>query len=436
MAVVRPFRGYRYHPRHNAIENLVSVPYDQIRPAQRAAYAARDPYNIVHIILPDPEHGEARYEQAARRYRDAIAAGALVQDPDPSYYIYEQSFADWTGAQRTRTGLIGLGRVEEFSSRIILPHEQTFPKHKQDRLNLVRHCGAYFGSIFMLYEDPAFEMHKRLSACRETCGPVADFGDEAGIRHRLWRLSGEETRDLSRFFEPRTLFIADGHHRYETALNFRNEMREAGRGRPAYDYRLMTFVNLYDPGLVILPTHRLVHGLSGVDWAGAERALGQRFDLTPLALRGGPEACGRQLLEALARGPAGQVRIGLCLPGNRGWILGSRGGETFGEDLDAFDRDTGLDVQVLHEIVLRRVLNLSLGGRADEGQVEYLRRVEDLLGGVQTDPAAAGFALNATRLDQVRRVILNGRLMPHKSTDFYPKLDSGLVIQDLGEDPD
>src|SRR5207249_1545368 len=269
MAHIEPFRALRYDPARVALPSVVTQPYDKITPEMQDRYYASSPYNLVRIILGKQQTGdhpgENTYTRAAEFFRDWRRQGIFLQDTQPSVYVYSQRFAIPGGNREAeRRGFIALGQLEDYSAGVVFRHEQTLAKPKADRLDLLRATRAHFGQIFMLYPDPAAEIEQALQPASP---PVAELTDEYGVQHRLWRVSNSTTIELvQRAMQDKKLIIADGHHRYETALNYRNERRasagsEADPASAAYEFVMMTFVNMDSPGLLILPTHRVVHGL-------------------------------------------------------------------------------------------------------------------------------------------------------------------------------
>src|SRR5512141_3054417 len=265
MADIRPFRALRYNPQQVTASQVLTQPYDKITPAMQDRYYAASPYNLVRIILGRPEPGDNTlknvYTRAAEYGRDWRLEGILQQDAEPSIYSYSQTFVSPSGARYERRGFIGLGRVEDYSAKVVFRHEQTLAKPKADRLELLRATRVHYEQLFLLYEDSG-EIDSLLATSEK---PAIDVVDEYGVAHKVWKISDPRViASVQAAMRDKKLVIADGHHRYETALNFRNECREAGRNDPGapFEYVMMTFVNMNDPGLLVLPTHRVVHSLS------------------------------------------------------------------------------------------------------------------------------------------------------------------------------
>src|SRR5436309_12446950 len=267
MAHIEPFRALRYDPARVALPNVVTQPYAKITPEMQDRYYASSPYNLVRIILGKQQTGdhpgESTYTRAADFFRDWRRQGIFLQDTQPSVYVYTQRFAIPGGNREAeRRGFIALGQLEDYAAGVVFRHEQTLAKPKADRLDLLRATRAHFGQIFMLYSDPQAEIDQALSS---TEPPTLEMSDEYGVLHRVWKVSDPGAINLVRNkMHDKKLIIADGHHRYETALTYRNE-RRAGEnvvpGLAPYDFAMMTFVNMDSAGLLILPTHRVVHGL-------------------------------------------------------------------------------------------------------------------------------------------------------------------------------
>src|SRR5690348_6425801 len=280
MAKIFPFRPYRYSQAAGPLEDLVTQPYDKISAEMRARYMVLSPYNLVRIILgerssTDTDHDNV-YTRAAGYLNDWIERGVLIREAEPSLFAYFQDFCvPDTGERLSRRGFIGLGAMEDYSAGVVHRHEQTLSGPKQDRLELLRHTRAHFGQIFMLYPDPQREIDRVLEECAQV-QPAAALVEDCGAEHRVWKLADPQRIDAIRnLMAPRKLLIADGHHRYETALAFRNENPQlAGASRV-----MMTFVNMHSPGVKLLATHRLVSGLAHFDVAQFLERAARMFDV-------------------------------------------------------------------------------------------------------------------------------------------------------------
>jgi uncharacterized protein (DUF1015 family) len=433
MADIIPFRALRYDPRPVPdLAAVVTPPYDVISPEARAQFAARSAANAVHLILPaeDPASpGLSRYAVAARTLAAWRAEGILRQDPVPAFYVYVQEF-EARGARRIRRGVLALLRLEPYEAGVVFPHEHTFPHHKADRLELMRACRANLEAILGFYPGPAAPVVEALD--RIMAAPAAaGLCDDDGVGHRLWPAT--DPADLAALVAAlagRPVFIADGHHRYETALRLREEWRAAGRGSAA-DHVLIHLVHAEDPGLVVLPTHRLLRERPRLTGPALRQALARHFRLE--AVPAAPEAVAAAVPVLLAR---------LADRGERGFVLYDGGGELLLATLTdatvpAALRAAGhhaavseLDVTILHALILEEILGVPAAGEG-EGVIGYTRDEAEAVAAVHTGGAALALFLNPPRVAQVQTVASAGGRMPQKSTFFYPKVPSGLVIRPL-----
>ena len=432
MAHIEPFRAFRYDATETTLADVATQPYDKITPAMQDHYYAASPYNLVRIILGKRQAGDSPednpYTRAAKSFRDWRQEGILRQDPEPSIYRYVQRFsapspASSDALQFERQGFIALGKIEDYSAGVVFRHEQTLAKPKADRLDLLRATRAHFGQIFMLYDDPGAEIERGIGSAGP---PTMEIRDEYGVLHQVWRISDPGSIELVRNkMRDKKLIIADGHHRYETALTYRNERRgrEAAGLPPApYEFVMMTFVNMGSAGLLILPTHRVVHGLANFS-ADAFRAGASKFftveqadaDLTA-------ERASSILREAGNRGTA-------ILAATRARIfLLSRPKASREVFKDVSVRQQGLDVVQLHKCLLEQVLGISEAAIRDQTNVSYIRDGDEALNSVRSGKANVAFLMNPAKIEQVRDIAFANEVLPQKSTDFYPKLLSGLTI--------
>lgn len=403
MAKIYPFQPFRYSEKAGLPENLVTQPYDKISPAMRSRYLAGSPYNLVRVILGErglaDSDRENVYTRAAAHLDQWIASGILVRDGEPGVFPYFQEFtAPDTGERLVRKGFIALGKVEDYSKGVVHRHEQTLSGPKKDRLELLRHTHAHFGQLFMLYADQAGAVDGLLE---EAAGqaPLLEVVDEYGAVHRVWKIG--DARRIQELMADKKLLIADGHHRYETALTFRNENPSlAGADRV-----MMTFVNMHSPGLKILATHRLVSGLA----AAALPELPD-FDVTEI-----------DSVERLKRAweeSGDRTMIGAAI-GSRLFVLEDRAARR------------SLDVKVLHERLLGKALGIGEEAVRDEKHLRYIRGLDRAVEEARVGAAQIAFLLKPTSVEQVAATSFAGGVMPQKSTDFYPKLLSGLTIYKL-----
>jgi uncharacterized protein (DUF1015 family) len=410
MAQIYPFQPFRYAEKAGPLGNLVTQPYDKISPAMQSRYLSLSPHNLVRVILGERRAGDSEsdnvYTRAARYLEDWIARGVLARDNHPGIFPYFQEFTvPDTGERLVRRGFIALGAVEDYSRGVVHRHEQTLSGPKKDRLELLRHTHAHCGQIFMLYPDPAGAIDALLDEAA-ALAPIAEVTDEYGAVHRVWRMADAARGVVQQLMADKKLLIADGHHRYETALAFRDE----NPGLPGADRVMMTFVNMHSPGVRILATHRLV---SGLDEGFADRflrAAAAGFQMEEIGSLGG-------LKRAWDEGEDRTV-IGAAL-GNRLYLLEDR--QARGE----------LDVRVLHQRVLGQALGIGEEAVRDEKHLRYIRGLDAAVQEVRQGAAQIAFLLKPVSVEQVAATSFAGGVMPQKSTDFYPKLLSGLTIYRL-----
>jgi uncharacterized protein (DUF1015 family) len=429
VAELLPFRAYRYDPAvAGDLAALVCPPYDVIPEEHRETLHRRHPYNAIRLILGEDLAGddarENRYARAGRYFGEWVAGGILIREPAPAFYLSQQTFRDAAGRERTRTGLVAAVRLQPYGTGVIFPHEQTFPGPKEDRLRLMRAMPANLEQILVLYDGPADPLRtlwQRVAGAR----PVADFRDDLGARNRLWVIrESEALAAIPEGFRDRRLFIADGHHRYEAALLFREERRStdpappALQARRAYHYVTMHLVHIEDPGLVILPTHRLLAPFPGADAGAIRRVLEGAGGLVPWRLGAAGEGLPALLeaLEAVREGTA----VGCAWGGEEGGLLRMPGRPGI-SPLDA------LDVMQAHERILEPLL--ARAGGSPEGLVTYTRDAPAAVAAVRQGKQSLALFLRPPTVQQVLSVAAAGGRMPEKTTYFFPKVLTGLLFQ-------
>ena len=452
MAMISPFRAWRYDPERVPVQQAVTQPYDKITPAMQERYYQASPYNLVRIILGKRMAGDGEaenvYTRSAASFQNWRQTGILRRDLEPSIYRYTQTFLMPAGApghvpgspsRGERRGFIALGRIEEYSAGVVFRHEQTLAKPKADRLDLLRANRAHFGQIFMLYSG-AGKVDALLDSAAATDADI-DVTDEYDVVHRVWKISDASViAAVQEQMRNQKLIIADGHHRYETALAYRNERRamaDTGTGLPApYDSVMMTFVDMDQqdidrqsidhPGLVILPTHRLAFGLPSFSPAKFRAEAQQFFNIEEVDA--GVDAARATAILRQA-GHAGTALLAVAAA--RAFLLHSPkaiGTRLFG---NLSLRQQSLDVVQLHKCLLESVLKISEAAIRNQENVSYCREAAEALAQVQNGKAQIAFLMNAVRMEQVRDIAFAGEVLPQKSTDFYPKLLSGLTIYAL-----
>lgn len=420
MATIRPFRGLRYGPSAGQAADLVAPPYDVLSQEERDAYAAKSPHNAVHLTLPE-QHPDDRskfvkYARSAARLEDWRRDGGVALEAQPAFYRYSQTFAvPGTSLRHTRTSLVVLLKVEPYSNGVVLPHEQTFPKHKEDRLRILEATRTHLECIFGLYEDDDQALHRlvesapgqkaiELTTPEDGIHHTVEIVDEAGACQAIVAAMGEKR-----------LWIADGHHRYETALAFREALGPQPGPVPE-DYMMMAVCSMTDPGLVLLPTHRILKTMP-VDAAELRRRMAEAFEVT-----GSPNS---ELPARIAAAGAGA--FGVALPGGQGFVAVAQDRRSVaglaGEGGSARLRE--LDVSVLHGVVFEKMLGLT--GLDFFG---YTRVDAEAIEAVESG-APASFLMVPPTVEDMRQIALGGEKMPQKSTYYYPKLLSGLVFWSL-----
>ncbi len=454
MASILPFRGISYNPRKiDDLNKVVAPPYDVISPQEQDILYQRHPHNVVRLILnketsrDNPQN--SRYTRSAAHFSAWQQEGILVRASKPQFYFLQEEFsASILPAGQTsvsgkilRQGFIGLIRLEEYKAKIVLPHEKTQTKPRADRLALMDACQANFSQIYSLYSDEGGEMTPVYKLVFSSGPPVFDVNDSEGVRRKLWMVNDPRIlKQVQEIMKPKKIYIADGHHRYETALAYREKQRQRfpkSTGREPYNFTMMYFAAMEEPGVFILPTHRVVNNLEGFK---AEIFLDQlRGDFTVEALDcppGEEKVLLDQLLKKLANHSEKERVLGMAIKGQRKYFLLTL------QDDRAIDRAEpgiapslkALDVNLLHIPILKKHLNIGAQDLAASKKVTYVKDPAEAAAAVQSGEGQIAFFLKPTRTYQVRDVSLAGETMPSKSTFFYPKLLSGLVINPLNPD--
>jgi uncharacterized protein (DUF1015 family) len=443
MAEIQPFRAYRYDTKRVALKDVLTQPYDKITPAMQDAYYAVSPYNLIPIekgrSSPDDTPANSVYTRAAAKVHEWIASKILLQDSAPAIYVYSQEFlVPGTQSRRTRIGFIALARVEDYAAEVVFRHEHTLSGPKADRIELLRQTHVQTGQLFFLYDDRAKQIDTWLEQIARTDAPN-ELSDEFGVTHRLWPVSDPAfVKRVQEAMLEKKLVIADGHHRYETALFLRNENRQrAGKIDPmaASEFAMATFINTHSKGLTILPTHRLVSRLANFDFDRFRKNLASIFDWYsyPFANDAERSAAYAEFRKDLERPNSGRRAIGVYP------AVGSAGGAFYlfvlkrDADLEALLPDISqaqreLDVVLLHRLILEKGLGITLEAVAGEKNITYEREMDVTIAAVDRGEAQLAFLLNPVRVEQVTQIALGGDVMPQKSTDFYPKLLSGIAI--------
>jgi uncharacterized protein (DUF1015 family) len=444
MAEIFPFRAYRYNAARVDPAKVLTQPYDKITPAMAEKYAAASPYNLIPVekgkTMPEDAPGNNVYTRAAKALEDWIRAGVIVRDAMPSLYAYFQEYTvPGTSDRRVRKGFIALGRVEDYSSGIVFRHEQTLSGPKADRLELLRHTRTHTGQLFMLYSDAAALVDALLDAAARGT-PDVEIRDEYDVVHRLWPVTDAKVIEtIQHEMADKKLVIADGHHPYETALAYRDECRaRAGhvdRNAP-YEKVMMSLFNTAGKGLTILPTHRVVANVKGFSFERFRAALADAFDWRSYSFR---DAANRT--EAYKN-----FRNDLAGPGQEQRAIGVyAGGGAYHlcllkkeADLESLlpgvsPAQRQLDVVLLHRLVLERGLGITADAVKTEKNITYEREMDAAIAEVDQGRAQICFLLNSVSVETVARMAMAGEVLPQKSTDFFPKLMSGITMYRLEE---
>ena len=437
MAVTKPFRGVRYNPeRIKDLSMVISQPYDRVRYGLQDKYYAQSDHTVVKIIKGKEFAGDSDQNNVYTRARDYFTTwldeGVMLRENVPALYVLHQTFTLPDGQKYTRKAFTTALEISTFDEGIVLPHERTLAGPKVDRLNLVRATRTYFGSIFMLYPDEENRVNATLDGAIQDLEPfVLRELFENDVEQRFWVVTDPQViAQVEAAMAPkRNLIIADGHHRYETAITYRDEMRTKLPDAPAnagFNYRMVTLVSMSDPGLVILPTHRLMYSYTAKTSQQVIKDAAEYFQVQSLPDRAALEA-------ALADAQPGAPRIGFYDGDYTVFTL--KHPDVMAKI--APERDAAwqmLDVSILHEVLIERVMGLSQASVERKENIDYLRDVE--MGYEQVDKGEADsvFVMNPTRMTQVRDCTAAGAKMPQKSTDFFPKVISGLVALPIGPD--
>src|SRR5947207_6026863 len=442
MAQVYPFRAFRYNPDRAPFDRVLTEPYNKISPAMQEKYYAAHPHNLIVVEKGRGYAGDTPqnnvYTRAGGAIENWIRNHVVVQDPAPAFYAYIQEYTvPGTEERRTRRGFIGAGKLEDYSARVVFRHEHTLSGPKADRLELLRHTKTHTGQLFMLYSDAEKRIDALLADAETAAAPVTEMRDEYGVMHRLWVIAEpQRLAAIQKAMADQKLVIADGHHRYETALNYRNERR--GRGgkidpEAPYERAMMMFINTRSEGLTILPTHRLAANVHDFSWSGVRRHLEPWFTAEEFPFSGSAERSEvkkkflAKLTQARAKRAIGVYPSGL--PKRAFYVLTLREGANLTQLLPSVSPlQRELDVVLLHEGILEPALGITPQAVTAEANLTYEREALAAIDAVDSGRAQISFLLNPCDVEQVMKIATAGEVMPQKSTDFYPKLMSGITM--------
>lgn len=445
MAEIQPFRAFRYDPNRVNLADVLTQPYDKITAAMQERYYSASPYNLIGVekgrVLPGDTAENNVYTRAAHKIEEWISEHVLVQEHAPSIYVYSQEFSvPGTNTRRTRVGFIALLRVVDYDAKVVFRHERTLSAPKADRIELLRRTHTQTGQLFLLYDDPARRIDAMLEGVSAKGSPI-ELTDEFEVVHRLWPVSDPAfIAKIQNSMADKKLVIADGHHRYETALNYRNEARERYGADPlaASEFAMATFINTHWKGLTILPTHRLVSGIANFDFDRFRKGISKHFDWYsyPFANPEERAVSYSEFRKDLENPNHGRRAIGVypgtATSGGAFYLFALRRGLDLKDVLpDISEAQRGLDVVLLHRLILEKDLGITPGEVAAEKNVGYEREMDAAIAAVDRGEAQLAFLLRPVRVEQVVEIALGGDVLPQKSTDFYPKLLSGIAIYRL-----
>jgi len=419
--MIRPFRGLRFSQKAGTIDDLVAPPYDVLSKEERDAFAAKNPHNIVHLTLPEQKEDDrnqyVKYARSASTLAEWTRDGSLSLEPAPAFYRYTQTFKVYGVDQPlVRTSMIALIKVEPYEKGIVLPHEQTFPKHKEDRLRILEATRAHLECIFGLYEDEGGAIINKVSSA--PASKAIDVTTEDGVRHVIEPITDPAVcKAISDALADKKVWIADGHHRFETACTYR-AMQGEKDGLIAEDFMMMALSSMSDPGLALLPTHRTIKD-KPMTADELKAKLGEYFSFK--------EAPNNTLFDRVVE--AGDHTFGIALPGGTGLLATLKAPERIGEMIegDASLKLKALDVTILHKLIFEKLLDIQ-----GLDLVGYTRNPEEAMNAVN-EGYSMSFIMNPPTVEDMRQIALGGEKMPQKSTFYYPKILSGLVVWSLAD---
>ncbi len=432
MERILPFRALKYNK--NIVGNLSAVlapPYDIISEQKQQKLYSSHPFNVIRleygINSENDNDSDNRYTRSAETLDEWMRSGVLVPDRQPALYIYGQEFELPDGKQLSRTGIVCLVRLDNFETGAVLPHQETLPKAKSDRLKLLTACGANFNPICSLYEDDSTHLTEIFSEITSQ-SPETTVKTSDGVIQKLWPITDPNTiAEIAAVFESKQLIIADGHHRYETALNYRNIIREENpehTGNELYNYTMMFLENINDPGLLIFPTHRMVRSLVGYSEQAVISQLSENFDIVRIDADDIEASISQKLAEntdipsfAMYTGKEYYYLLRL-----RNYVEADNANE---EKSLAYRH---LDVTILHSLILGKAFGMTESDLKNQGYLSYTRNISEAVNEVKGGTFQCCFMLNATKTHQVKDVATEGEKLPQKSTYFYPKLITGLLM--------
>ena len=448
MAEIQPFRAYRYDTTKVRLDQVLTQPYDKISPAMQDKYYAASPDNLIIIekgrSFPTDTADDNVYTRAGAKVKEWIKNGILEQDQAPAITIYSQEFlVPGTQTKKTRVGFIALGRVEDYDAKVVFRHEYTLSGPKADRIELLKHTHMQTGQLFLLYNDAQHQIDAMLEEVMKKEIPF-DMTDEYGVVHKIWPVT--DAKFIARVqaaMKDKKVLIADGHHRYETAINSRNEARKKaeaeGRKPDLYapeEFAMMTFVNTFSKGLLILPTHRLINRIANFDFEKFRAGVARTWDWYSYPFTNDEErkSAYEEFRKDLQSDKHKRRAIGVYAGAASGafYLFALRRDADLELLLpDISESQRGLDIVLLHSLLIHKGLGITPEQVTAEKNVEYIREFDGAIAAVDKGEAQLAFLLNPVTVQQTAEIALGGDVMPQKSTDFYPKLLSGIAIYNV-----
>lgn len=426
MATVKAFPALRFTEKAGDISKNVCPPYDIISPAQREAYIKESENNIIRLELPV---GENAYADAGELYKKWRKDGIVAPDETDGIYVYEEEFTAY-GETKKIKGIFARVKLCEFSENVVLPHEETLSKAKTDRFNLMSTTFCNFSPIYSMYTDAEKVISGKVAELTSGKADI-EFVAGDGVIQRIWKIEkGAETDFIEKAFENKQLFIADGHHRYETGLNFKRKLIEDGvitdENHPG-NYIMMMLIDMENDGLVVFPTHRMVRGLEGFDADKALDKISEYFEVSDIE---------KKDVESTLMSLTHKKAYVMCKGNGKFSLLVLKDTPEAKSALDELnpgksDAYKGLDVTVLHSLILEKLFGIDKENMANQINLRYTRDFEEACEAAETDEYNCSFILNSTKVSEIKDVALAGEKMPQKSTYFYPKLITGLVMNEL-----
>jgi uncharacterized protein (DUF1015 family) len=438
MSEILPFKGVHFTDKAGNIQDLITQPYDKITPEMQENYYKRSEYNSIRFVLGKEQTGDNdtcnKYTRARNTFQQFLKKGILTMDDEPAIYAYDQEYVHPdSGKIVTRKCYIGALKLHEYEENIVYPHEHTLSGPKDDRLNLTRAMEANTGLVLMFYRDNEFAVQKILEENTKS-EPLFDAVDHFNTHHKIWKITDKKViSTIQKAMEGKTYIVCDGHHRYETALNYRNEMRHKNpgySGREAWNYRMVAFANSADPALFVYPTHRVIRNVDGFNDKKLLERLGEKFNIETVEPKCCPETTVVELAGSVKR-DAEKHAFGLYIQGDERMYKLTLKDESIAKQLpgDMSDDWKTLDVTILHKIILEPMLGIGEKELAEQSNVDYIRHFDESVKLVSSGSHQCAFFMNPTLTHHVEAVTKHNETMPQKSTDYFPKVQSGLVLQ-------